>query len=536
MPAADRTDPVTAPGRPPWTFVALVALYLLAFPYHPKLRSPNELSRLWQARAIVDHGTFALDDTIRELGPVGDLATHDGRLYPSKAPLLSVLAAPIYAAQKWAVAAPSEEAQVWWARLLLTVLPTLLLLVALRRALRMLARPAIADALVLTYGAGSLAFSYSLLFMSHQPTAVLLSCAFLSLLQVHAGRWGRGGWLLGGLLAGLAITAEYTAALGIAVLVVFGAWSAWERAADGARGRSVARAFVWASVGALVPVACLLAYHHACFGHPFHTGYRTLADRGYQQWHEGGLAGIGLPDAGAAFLSFFSPLRGLFVLAPFLLLAPLGLLELHARGKARPEWRVPTTVLVVCAAVYAYFTSSFSYESWGWTTGPRHLTPWVPFLLPGVAAVLERFASEPSDSERSKLSMAAGLCAGSVLVTGFVSLVNYIPDHVSSPLFGLVVPLFRAADLPPSTLSLLGIPQPWAALPLLVLVAGIALDVLEQLTGAAGEASSSRARFRRGLITVVVVLFVHGSLARDTPADREAVARLRGMWRGSAAK
>ena len=52
----------------------VAAIYLLAFPYHPKIRAPNELSRLWQARALAYHHTLELNQTLAEYGRVGDLS------------------------------------------------------------------------------------------------------------------------------------------------------------------------------------------------------------------------------------------------------------------------------------------------------------------------------------------------------------------------------------------------------------------------------------------------------------------------------
>ena len=56
--------PAPAPPRAPLPralTAVVVALYVLAFPYHPKLRSPNELCRLWQARAIVEYGELSVN-------------------------------------------------------------------------------------------------------------------------------------------------------------------------------------------------------------------------------------------------------------------------------------------------------------------------------------------------------------------------------------------------------------------------------------------------------------------------------------------
>src|SRR5690606_16186739 len=130
-------------------FGAVALLYLLAFPYHPGLRSPNELSRLWQARALVEFGALDLNATIRTYGYVGDRPSKAGRLCPSKAPLVSFAAVPVDAALRAAGgggrhAAP-ERAYVYRARLRLTVLPTLAALLLVWRFLRAYVPEPVAD-------------------------------------------------------------------------------------------------------------------------------------------------------------------------------------------------------------------------------------------------------------------------------------------------------------------------------------------------------------------------------------------------------
>src|SRR4051812_42933908 len=161
-------------------FGLVAALYVVIFPWHPNLRSPNELCRLWQTRAIVEQGKLSLNETMQRYGPVGDLSVKDGVYYPSKAPLMSFLAVPIY----WVltkVAAPAavpELPQVFFSRLLLTIAPTLLMLVFLRRFLKAYLKGVLPEALTVAYALGTLAFSYSEAFFSHQATAVLLFLAF----------------------------------------------------------------------------------------------------------------------------------------------------------------------------------------------------------------------------------------------------------------------------------------------------------------------------------------------------------------------
>lgn len=470
----------------------VAALYLLSFPYHPALRSPNELCRLWQSRSLVDHGTVVINETLREFGMVGDLSCVarvqvggveqlvscvqpappgaqlvEASYYPSKAPMLSFLGVPVYAALKALKAPVSESAQVLFSRLFITVLPTLVMLVFLRRFLLAFVGEATADTLVVVYALGTLAFSYSEQFLSHQLTAALLFGTFYAAFRVQRGEWRERGLLVAGLFAGAVVFTEYTGALGVvgvALYVVAARWRQWP---------ALARAVGLVLLGAAPFLLALMAYHQRCFGHPLTSGYKFLNDAAYQGWHLGGFLGIRYPDPRAFVLSAFSPLRGFFTLSPFLLLAFVGLGPL--RKAERAQWVMVLGLLVG----NAYFTSSFTYDSWGWTTGPRHLTPLVPFLVLPVALGLERLAARVGPA----FSLAAGLCVSSVLVMSLVTQVNYVPNdlehtdaqgvfHISTSLFGLAVPLVREGVWPVSWLNAWAPnPGPGALLVLLIAAA-----------------------------------------------------------------
>lgn len=493
----------------------VVLLYCLAFPYHPALRSPNELSRLMQTRALVDFGEASVNRAMRVYGPVGDLSVFQGRYYPSKAPLLSYAAVPIYATLRALVGGRlvPEIPLVFTARLFLTVLPTLLSLVLLRRFLGTYITARTSNALVVFYALGTLAFSYSLLFMSHQTTAAFLFAGFFL-----AWRWSRSeisdiALPAAGALAALAVTAEYTSALCAGLLAVYALLSARVRQS------SAVRAVGLFALGAIPFLTLLLFYHAACFGGPLETGYRHLADVAYQPWHVGGFLGIRTPDTRALFLSLFSPLRGLLALAPGLSLGFIGLRYVWTRRHDNPELRPIAIFTAMLVVGYLYFTASFSYESWGWTTGPRHLTGLVPFLLLPAGLFIET-------NSTLVRGFAIGLLVASVAVTGLLTLVNYIPDDVSDGMFGLAVPLFNSGYIIPSLLNFVGWPNPWP---------GFMLMTLLCLSGAwvGWLLLPSRQRTLSLLVaslTVVGVLIVHRLAYRDTPQDRAALTLLRQVW------
>jgi hypothetical protein len=522
---------VAAPERVPRAvYAVLLALYVLAFPYHPGLRSPNELCRLWQTRALVEYGTLDINQALRDYGYVGDLSRKDGRFYPSKAPLLSFVAVPVYAAMRalgggYRHAVP-EVPLVYFARLFLTVLPTLFMLWLVRRFLRASLAPAVADGLTVTYALGSLAFSYSLLFMSHQTTAVLLFAGFYALWRCARGEWRERGYLVAGACAGATVAAEYTGALGVLGLVLYGVLSVlWREEPLRARLGKLGRAAGLATVGALPFVVGLMLYHQAAFGHPLESGYKYLNDAAYQPWHLGGFLGIRYPDPRAFALSFFSPLRGLFTLAPFLLLALPGLVLLRHQGRLSGEARALFTFTAVLLAGYTYFTSSFSYDSWGWTTGPRHLTGLVPFLLLPVGVVLERLRAS---RHAWLLGVSAALCTASIVVTGVATFVNYIPDDVSNAFLGLAVPLLKDGYLPPSVLSFLGFTNPAAGVLLLVGLLGLAAWVFVTL-GTPATKWPTGAVLVGGVLALAVLL--GAQVATTKPAqDENPVKFLKSQW------
>ncbi|WP_223752673.1 hypothetical protein [Myxococcus sp. RHSTA-1-4] len=514
-------------------WAALVALYVLLFPYHPGLRSPNELCRLWQTRALVEYGTLDINGALRDYGYVGDLSVKDGKYYPSKAPLLSFAAVPLYATlralgggHRYAV---PEVPLVFFSRLFLTVLPTLFMLWLVRRYLRAHLAPPVADALTVTYGLGSLAFSYSLLFMSHQTTAVLLFAGFYALWRCARGEWRERGYLVAGACAGATVAAEYTGALGVLGLVLYAALTLlFQQAPARERWRRLGRAAGLATLGALPFVVALALYHDAAFGHPLTTGYKHLNDAAYQPWHLGGFLGIRTPDPRAFALSFFSPLRGLFTLSPFLLLALPGLARLkYRRGDTTPEERAAAWMTVALVAGYTYFTSSFSYDSWGWTTGPRHLTGLVPFLLLPAGLWLE----SPRASGRPWATGAAAmLCAASIATTGVATFVNYIPDDVSNAVGGLALPLVGAGFFPPGVLSFLGLPQPAAGALLLAVLLAVAAWVYREVARAPGRRWPAPMALGAGLATLGLIATAHALTTEHDEADRNAVRFLQSVW------
>ncbi len=266
-------------------------------------------------------------------------------------------------------------------------------------------------------------------------------------------------------------------------------------------------------LGAAPFLGGLLWYHAVLYGHPLESGYRWLNDPGYQHWHVGGFLGIGGPHLDWFLLSFFSPLRGFFALSPFLALSLLGLNRLRARDASL------FVLSVVLLVANAYFTSAFDYTSWGWTVGPRHLVPLVPFLLLPAGYGLDTLRTWGAGAR----AVGYGLMASSVLVTGLAVSVNYIPDDVSTSVFGLTVPMVLSGLYPVSVLTAFGLPNPAAGLVLL----GLLLACVAWVVG-----QGALKRFGVGLMLAVMVahLGVLKLATKDDDHDQGARKFLGSVW------
>ena len=434
-----RSDFLAGPGgrllrRPE---AALFVLALGAYAYFFQGGGWNANVRFDLVRALVEQHTVRIDGYETN---TGDLAFRDGHYYCDKAPGLSLLAAPAYAVvyplagegrlrgrfvsraawvcTVWAVALPSAVAVV-----MLYLLAGLLGLTPTARA-----------GLALAYAFGTLAFPYSTLFYGHQLAAAALVLAFglLALARHQRLQPGPARLALTGVLLGYAIAVEYPSALAVAAIVLYAAafvrpWSRWW----------------WLAAGLSLPLLALAAYHAAAFGGPFTLPYAFSTDA---PRHRGPFFGIGLPTARSLYGIILSPYRGLFYSAPWLLLAAPGAVRLLRTTSLRVE----AAVCVAVAGLYVALNASLTDWHGGWSAGPRHLVPALPFLafLAGGVATGRRL----SRAERVVYGAAAAVSAVLMLVA--TSVQPEVPRWYGRPFQDFLWPLFRAGHLATNTLPI----------------------------------------------------------------------------------
>jgi hypothetical protein len=355
--------------RRPETVLAVLAFGVYA--YFFQAGGWNQNSRFALVRAVVEQRSIIIDDYV---GSTGDYSVREDRFYCDKAPGLSALAVPV-----WAAVHPFAHGRRPRGRLIhrgayLSTLWGVALPAALgvallfRIAVRWGASETAAALMALAYAFGTQALPYSTLFYAHQLVAGLVLAALAIVVEARgrpqALTWRR--LLVVGLLLGYAIVAEYPALLAAAAVAGYALLTArrWQTLA-------------WIAAGAAAPLLALAAYHNAAWGSPFMTGYNFTVSPG--RVGGGVLPGVTLPDPALLPRLLFSLERGIIRFSPWLALALPGVLLMLRSRALRAEG-------LLCGAVIALFLAlncaqTRHPDDWrgGTGIGPRYLVPSLPF-------------------------------------------------------------------------------------------------------------------------------------------------------------
>jgi hypothetical protein len=441
---------------------------------------PNPLSRIALTLSLLEQRTVTVDrwvalfpTTFADKSQVGE------HYYSDKAPGVSLLAlpavwlgdhlwrdlaAPRLGAKACDLGPPTargcEASRVfvltWIAGIATSALAMALAVVLLfRLALRLTGEPQGAVFAALALGFATPAFGWATAFFGHATSAALLLAAMVAIVGCTAPGLSRRSACWGGLGAGLALGAavavEYTALPASLALGLFALWRL--RALPGDVAMPVIGCAVLGGLAALLPV---LIYNAAAFGSPFRPGYADVV--GFEGMSDG-LFGIGAPSPGVLVELLFGRFRGLLWVAPVLVLVPLAAATWWRRGFAGDA-------LAVCLAVFACFllvNAGYVYWEGGDSTGPRHLTPALPFLCLTLASLWGVLS-------RPWRIVAAGLLGLSAMLSLACTAVDMTaPEIYRAPLTELILPGFLNGQAPKAVLGAAGFGAIAALLPLLLL-------------------------------------------------------------------
>lgn len=456
-----------------WPYVVVGFFFLATSPYFAGLNNPNEMSRLYAARAFVDSGRFAVDGVIRRWGPTDDLARREGERYSSKAPWQSLVAIPAVALapslnELWGL--PSDKRRIlYWGRLLATALPSwafacLLLAWCRRRCLELGAPVEVGTGLGLSIALGTMLYPYALTMTGHAWAAASVGAGYLGLIALGrrtplepSWRWTAVGI---GFACAVAPFAEYPAALAAFPIVAGAIWMA-----PGWRRRAEVTAYL--GLGGLLPFGLGLWAHQRMWGHPLKTGYSFLANPAYADAHATGFFGVGVPRLAPLAQVLFSAETGLFFFSPVLLVGLAMLLRSAFPREVNRRHRLVARVGGVGVLLLFLFIAGHSAWRGGWTLGPRYIIPIAPLLSVWLVEAMVVPSVRP---------YALALGALSICVNGFSSaLYPHLSDVYSNPIAHFVLPTYAAGYAPYGLGTLIGLKGGWAnavhVLPLLAVAA-----------------------------------------------------------------
>ncbi len=345
----------------------------------------------------------------------GDKVRYHGHWYSARAPGLALFVLPWYTvlngigARQWAresVAEPRADELIYLVGLWGSVLPGLLLLALVWSAAERL-QPGFGAATAVTLGLGTLALTLSTLLFSHIFTAFLGFAAFVLLMRERDGP--PRAWLCGaaGLAIGYAIASEYPLAILGGVL---GLYLLSRR--DALTPLGVLRRGGAHALGVLVGLVPLALYNLAAFHSLTHVAYANVP-----QQHQG-FFGITAPSLRVA-ATLLGDSRGLFTLAPVLLMGALGTVALYRRGR-----RAEALVIGAVCLLYLTYNSGYYLPFGGGSPGPRFLGTTLPFLALGLAISFKRWPGPT-------IALAAVSLTCSVLAAIAHPLIGYETETVS---------------------------------------------------------------------------------------------------------
>ena len=464
--------------------ICLFLTLLICYEYFlPRWADPSQNSRLDMVVAVVENGTFRIDDYVANTVDYAKVGEH---YYSDKPPGAAFLGIPVYAVIKMFLDLPimdgimsrlsanealkatlraegtgllEEKVRFAAAQVAVTLvasaMPTALMAVIMYSVLaRFTSKPRYRLGVVLGYGLLTPAFAYAGAFYGHQLSAACLFGAFY-LVFMGTERRSTLSLMAVGFLLGYGVISDYPSALVAGVLFLY----TWHRLSD-------RRRIAWVLLSGALVAAGWMTYNWVVFGSPLELGY-SYSELWTEQ-HQTGFMSLTWPHWRAFWGITFSPFRGLFVLSPLLLLSAPGFVLWYRQREYRSEFLM---VLISTVAMFLFNSSSIMWWG-GFAVGPRYLLSALPFMVLPIG-----FAFSEWCGRAWMKGMVATLSVWSLIATWGLTLAEqaFPPDTLRRPLVEYAWPNWQVGNIARNLGMFLHLRGLFSLAPLLVAVAGLLL-------------------------------------------------------------
>lgn len=370
--------------------VIFILLFLSYCYFHQNPWNWNSIPRVALGISLVEDGSVNINKFYRA---TGDKALYKDNYYSDKAPGMTFTALPAIAAtmlyfksgqkdyswvnESGSISAPfifvTQVATIFTSGLLTALAALVLYFVAIRLGAGIVG----ATFGALAFGLATPAWGWATAFFGHAAAASCLFLGFAAILYLlNSSSTKKKEIALGfaaGALLSWAVVIEYTSAPASAIIAIYGLVSAWRWERD-----RFIRVLSWSIAGATLFILPLLIYNYVVYEDFFTSGYR------YHTTFPGtkeGFYGIESPRLRIVGRLLLGVKRGIFWLSPLLLLVPYALYR---------QWKIPghkglTMTIIAVTLYYLLWNSGYVYWTGGSTTGPRFLTPILPFICLSLA-------------------------------------------------------------------------------------------------------------------------------------------------------
>jgi hypothetical protein len=404
------------------TMFILVQLILSSF-YIDIWLNANTTSRALPVVTYYEQGTFRIDK-YHEL--TCDKSFINGHYYTDKAPLPTLVVLPFFGVLvKTGIINPDSDGNLFGSHIymlggfLAGSVPFVIITLVIFFSIISLKPPLSQVILAMGPLYASFLFVFTGSYFAHLFAGLLLLVSYINLKKEK--------YLLSGVFAGLTFISEYNLA------VIFLIWTLLVIYRTGQF-----KPVVQFALGTLPSILFIGWYNYKFTGSPFELLYKYHTfDQHSNQY------GFLLPGIQSVWGLSFSWYRGVFFFAPFLLL----LLVPFWRSFIAMKYRfLFNNYLVLPAAIYFLFISSFFAWWGGWTYGPRFLTGVVILIM---YEGIRYFSKHNFSKTVFYVILFIGLVCS---LLAKITIAYSAPSEEMNPLFNLVIPAAFSGDFNPNNL------------------------------------------------------------------------------------